>query len=445
MNSTVEKTGNNLVKLTITVSHEEFEEGKKRAYAKKKGTFAAVPGFRKGKAPLKVFEAHYGEHVLFEDAFEEVFPETYQKAVMENDIKVVDRPSVDIDNVEQDGTLIYTAEVYVMPEVKLGEYKGIEIEEIVYNVSEDEVNNAVEKELEKAARWVEADREVQNGDNIILDFKGMVDGEAFEGGTAEDYMLEDVGSGKFIPGFEEQLVGMKKDETKDVKVTFPEEYGAKELAGKEAVFVCTIKDVKEKELPELDDEFAKDVSEFDTLEEYKEDVKKNLQEDADKKAFNQMLDEVVKKATDNAEIDIPDCMIQRQIDYIVEDMNYRLSMQGLNVETYLQYTGSTMEAFRDECKTSAYDKVKTQLVLDAIIEEEKIQASEELMNKELEAMANMYAKDVESFKEQMSEDDKGYLESSVLYKTATQFLLDNAKKGKAKKVKKAKKVEEPEK
>ena len=210
MSSTVEKTGNNLVKLTITVSPEKFLEGKKKAYAKKKGTVAAVPGFRKGKAPLKVFEAHYGENILFEDAFEEVFPETYKEAVIENDIKVVDSPQVDIENVEEDGTLVYTAEVYVMPEVKLGEYKGIETEEIVYNVSEDEVSKELEKELEKAARWVEADRAAQNGDNIILDFKGMIDGEPFEGGTAEDYMLEDVGSGKFIAGFEEQLCRNEK-------------------------------------------------------------------------------------------------------------------------------------------------------------------------------------------------------------------------------------------
>lgn len=428
MSSKCEVIGNNLVKVTVTVSPEEFSEGKKRAYAKKKNTFAAVPGFRKGKAPLKVFESHFGDHVLFEDAFEEVFPETYQKAIKENDVKVVDRPSVDIETVQEDGTLVYTAEVYVMPEIKLGQYKGIEITEKVYNVSEEEINQKLEAELDKAARWVEADRPVKNGDNIVLDFKGSIDGIAFDGGTAEDYMLEDVGSGKFIEGFEPQLVGMEKGETKDVVVTFPEQYGASELAGKEAVFVCTIKDIKEKELPQLDDEFAKDVSEFDTLAEFKEDIANKLKVEAEKKAYNEMLDEAVEKAVANAEIDIPDCMIQRQIDYIVEDMNYRLSFQGLNVETYLQYTGSTMEAFRDECKKSAYDKVKTQLVLDKIIEEEKIQPAEEIMNNEIEAMAKLYSKDFESFKDTLSEDDMSYLESTVLYKTATQFLLDNAKK-----------------
>ncbi len=431
MSSTVENIGANLVKLTITISPEEFAEGKNKAYAKKKGSFA-IPGFRKGKAPLKVFETHYGESALFEDAFEEVFPELYQKALIEHDVKVVDRPTLDIDSKGEDGSVVFTAEVFVMPEVKLGQYKGIEIQEKVYNVSEEEIMKEIEKELDKSARWVEvADRTVQNGDNIILDFKGMIDGVAFDGGTAEDYMLEDVGSGKFITGFEPQLVGMAINETKDVVVTFPENYNAEELAGKEAVFVCTIKGIKSKELPELDDEFVKDVSEFDTLDEYKADIKKNLQEKGDKNAINTMIDEVVDKAKDNAEIDIPSCMVEKQIDYIVEDMNYRLSFQGLNLETYLQYTGSTMEAFRDECKKSAYDKVKTQLVLDAIINEEKMQAAEDILNREIEEMAKVYSKEVEAYKADMSAEDKGYLESSAQYKTATQFLLDNAVKVKA--------------
>lgn len=427
MSSKFEKTGNNLVKLTITISPEEYAEGKKRAYAKNKAKYA-IPGFRKGKAPLKVFETHFGENALLEEAFDEVFPEAYQKAVTENDIKVVDRPAIDIETINEDGSIVFTAEVYIMPEVNLGQYKGIEIEEKVQTVSDGEVAAEIATELNKAARWVEVDRSVLFGDNIILDFKGSVDGVAFEGGSAEDYMLEDVGSGKFIPGFEEQLVGLKKGDTKDVVVTFPEDYGAKELAGKEAVFACTIKDVKGKELPELDDEFAKDVSEFDTLAEYKADIKEKLQKRADKNSFDEMIDEVVKKAADNTEIDIPDCMIQKQIDYIIDDMNYRLGYQGLDINAYLNYTNSTMEALRDECKQSAYDKVKTQLTLDAIIEAEDMKASQELVDKEIEAMAKLYNKDAKEFKESISEDELGYLETSALYKSATQFLYDNAVK-----------------
>lgn len=427
MSSTFEKTGNNLVKLTITISPEEYAEGKKRAYAKNKAKYA-IPGFRKGKAPLKVFETHFGENALFEEAFDEVFPEAYQKAVTENDIKVVDRPAIDIETINEDGSIVFTAEVYIMPEVNLGQYKGIEIEEKTQTVTDGEVAAEIATELNKAARWVEVDRSVLFGDNIILDFKGTIDGVAFEGGSAEDYMLEDVGSGKFIPGFEEQLVGLKKGACKDVVVTFPEDYGAKEYAGKEAVFACTIKDVKGKELPELDDEFAKDVSEFDTLAEYKADIKEKLQKRADKNSFDEMIDDVVKKAADNAQIDIPDCMIQKQIDYIIDDMNYRLSYQGLDINAYLNYTNSTMEALRDECKQSAYDKVKTQLVLDAIIEAENMKASEELLDKEIEAMAKLYNKDAKEFKENMSEDELGYLETSALYKSATQFLYDNALK-----------------
>jgi trigger factor len=414
---------NKKVKLEIHVDPETFEKGMEKSYHKnRKGI--SVPGFRKGKVPRKIIERYYGEAVFYEDAINEIFPDAYDEAVKETGIEPVDRPDVDIVQIGSGQDLILTAEVTVKPEVELGQYKGIEVENAEYTVSDHEVDHQLEHILEDNARWITVeDRSVQNGDRITLDYAGSIDGTPFQGGTAEGYSL-DIGSGHFIPGFEEQLVGMMPGEEKDITVTFPEDYHAEDLKGKDAVFHVKVHEIKEKELPELDDEFAKDVSEFSTLDEYKADLKQKIQKNADADARNIMENQLIQKAVDNSKVEIPDVMVESEIDNMIRDMDYRLQMNGLNIQKYLELTNTSPEDFRAQYKDDAYNRVKTQLVLEAITKAEGVTVNEEDLEAEYAKLAEQYKRDVEELKKSFAAN-KEYLENRILVqKTIDQLMAE---------------------
>jgi trigger factor len=380
---------NKKVKLEIHVEPEIFEEGMQKSYLKNRKSIS-VPGFRKGKVPRKIIERFYGEAIFYEDAINEVFPKVYDEAVRETGIIPVDNPDVDIAQIGEGQDLILTAEVDVKPDVELGQYKGIEVEEVAYTVSDQEVEHQLEHVVQDNARWVNIeDRGVQKGDLVTLDYTGTINGEAFEGGTAEKQTLE-IGSGHFVPGFEEQLVGLNLEEEKDISVVFPDEYHAEDLKGKEAVFHVKIHEIKEKELPVLDDEFAKDVSEFATLEEYKADLKQKLQESARQDARNRMENQLLAKVAENASVDIPDVMIENEINSMLQDMDMRLRYSGMNLENYLQMSNTSMEDFRAQYKDDAYNRVKTQLVLEAITKAEGITVTDEDREKEYQKIAEQW-------------------------------------------------------
>ncbi|MBR2328253.1 MAG: trigger factor, partial [Clostridia bacterium] len=373
--ATLEKLEGSKVKLTIEVSADKFEEAIQQAY-RTSGKKFNVPGFRKGKAPRKMIENTYGPLAFFDDAFDVVYPEVYQAAVKEHELEVIDRPDISIVELPLDGNnLVFTAEVAVRPEVKLGQYKGIEIEKREYNVTDDEVDFAMQREREKLARMVDVERPVQNGDTVNLDYSGSVSGIKFEGGTAEGATLE-IGSHTFIDGFEDQMVGMTIGEEKDINVTFPEQYHSEALAGAEATFHVKVNGIQVKELPELDDEFAKDVSEFDTLEELRASKREELEKQAAERAAIEKENAVVAKVVDNAEVEVPDIMVDRQIDAILNDIRYRLSMQGVSLEDYMKYTGMSMEDFRTQSRPDAERRVKSQLVIDAVAKAENIKAED---------------------------------------------------------------------
>ncbi len=423
--ATVETLENKKVKLTVEVGKEAFAEALQQAYQKSKARFA-VPGFRKGKAPRKVIETMYGEGVFYEDAFELVYAEAYDKAVEEHHIDPVERPDISIEKIGVDEGVVFTAEVAVRPEVSLGAYKGIEITNRAYTVEDSELDSLLEQEREKVARYVEMERPVENGDRVLLDYSGSVDGVKFEGGTAQDQTLE-IGSGTFIPGFEEQLVGMLKDEEKDITVTFPEEYHAEELKGKEAVFAVKIKGIQKKELPELDDEFAKDISEFDTLEEFRADKRKQLEERNAQRAKAEMEDEAIKIATQNATFDVPVAMIERQMDYMLQDISYRLSMSGLKLEQYCQYMGTDPRTLREGYRVEAEQRVRAQLVLEAIGKAEKIEATEEELAHEIEHYAGHAGKEASEFKATLKDQDIEYFKERITVQKTVDLLIANAK------------------
>ncbi len=423
--ATVETLENKKVKLTVEVSKEAFAEALQQAYQKSKARFA-VPGFRKGKAPRKVIETMYGEGVFYEDAFELVYAEAYDKAVEEHHIEPVERPDISIEKIGVEEGVVFTAEVAVRPEVSLVAYKGIEIKDRAYTVEDSELDALLEQEREKVARYVEMERPVENGDRVLLDYSGSVDGVKFEGGTAQDQTLE-IGSGTFIPGFEEQLVGMQKDEEKDITVTFPEEYHAEELKGKEAVFTVKIKGIQKKELPELDDEFAKDISEFDTLEEFRADKRKQLEERNAQRAKAEMEDEAIKAAVANATFDVPTAMIERQMDYMLQDISYRLSMSGLKLEQYCQYMGTDVQTLREGYRAEAEQRVRAQLVLEAISKAEKIEATEEELAHEIEHYAGHAGKEAEEFKATLKEQDFEYFKERIAVQKTVDLLVANAK------------------
>lgn len=423
--ATVETLENKKVKLTVEVSKEAFAEALQQAYQKSKARFV-VPGFRKGKAPRKVIETMYGEGVFYEDAFELVYAEAYDKAVEEHHIEPVERPDISIEKIGANEGVLFTAEVAVKPEVSLGAYKGIEIKNRAYTVEDSELDALLEQEREKVARYVEMERPVENGDRVLLDYSGSVDGVKFEGGTAQDQTL-DIGSGMFIPGFEEQLVGMQKDEEKDITVTFPEEYHAEELKGKEAVFTVKIKGIQKKELPELDDEFAKDISEFDTLEELRADKRKQLEERNAQRAKAEMEDEAIKVAVANATFDVPEAMIERQMDYMLQDISYRLSMSGLKLEQYCQYMGTDVQTLREGYRAEAEQRVRAQLVLEAIAKAENIEATEEELAHEIEHYAGHAGKEAEEFKATLREQDLEYFKERIVVQKTVDLLVANAK------------------
>lgn len=422
--ATVETLENKKVKLTIEVSKEAFADALQKAYLKEKGKFN-VPGFRRGKAPRKVIETMYGEGVFFEDAFELVYGSAYDAAVQEHGLEPVERPDISIEKIGLEDGAVFTATFDVRPEVSLGAYKGIEIEGKAYTVEESQIDALLEQEREKVARYVEMERPVENGDRVVLDYSGSVDGVKFEGGTAEDQTL-DIGSGTFIPGFEEQLVGMQKDEEKEITVTFPEEYHAEELKGKQAVFAVRIKAVQQKELPELDDEFAKDISEFDTLDEWRADKRKELEERSEQRRKSALEDAAIQKATENAVFDVPAAMTERQMDYMLQDISYRLSSSGLTLEDYCKYMGTDARSLREGYRTEAERRVRSQLVLEAIQKAEGIEASDEELEHELGHYAEHAGKSPEEYKASLSADDLGYFKERAGVQKTIDFLVENA-------------------
>jgi trigger factor len=426
MNVKVENVEKNMVRLEIELDAATFEDGVKKAYFKNVRKFN-VPGFRKGKAPRNIIERYYGEQVFYEDAINEVFPEAYEKAVEENKLEPVERPSIDIKQIGKGENLVLTATVTVKPEVELGQYKAVEVEKKTVLVTEDDVEKEIASVADKNSRLVTVDdRAIQNGDTTVIDFEGFLDGVAFDGGKGEDYSLV-IGSGHFIPGFEEQLVGVSAGADVDVNVTFPEDYQQKELAGKLANFKVKVKEIKVKEVPQIDDEFAKDVSEFDTLEEYKADIRKKLTEAAEHKAKHETEDEVIKEVVENAKVDVPDVMVENRIDSIVRDFDYRLRYQGLELAKYLEIMGRTMEEFRSEFKERAADEVKTQLVLEKVKTTEEITAGEEEIQAELAELAKNYNQDVEEFKKHVSADDMEYVTAMVTSRKTIDLLVESAK------------------
>ena len=426
MSVQVEKLEKNMAKLTIEVSAEEFEKGIQAAYLKEKGKIS-LPGFRKGKAPRKMIEKMYGVGVFYEEAANNVMPMAYSNAAKESELEIVSNPEIDIVQIEAGKPFIFTATVAVKPEVTLGEYKGVEVKKADLTVTDEEIEAELKKEQEKNSRTVNVDdRAVENGDMIKLDFEGFVDGVAFDGGKGENYDLT-IGSNSFIPGFEDQLVGAKIGEDIDVNVTFPEEYHAKDLAGKAAVFKCKVNAISVKELPELDDEFAQEVSEFDTLDEYKADVKKNLEEKKAAEAKTAKENEAVDKAVENAQMDIPDPMIDSQVEQMINDYARRLQSQGLSMEQYMQFTGTTLDALKEQVRPQALTQIKSRLVLEKIAEVEDIQISDEKLDEELAKMAESYKMELDKLKELMGDYEKDQMKKDMAVQEAVTLVAEAAK------------------
>ena len=424
MSLQVEKLEKNMAKLTIEVSADELEKALQNAYKKQKNKIS-MPGFRKGKVPRQMVEKMYGADVFYEDAANALIPQAYSEAYDECDLQIVSQPEIDITQIEKGKPFIFTALVATRPEVTLGEYKGLEVDKVSTRVTQKEVDAKIQEEAEKNAREVVVtDRPVADGDEVILDFEGFVDGEAFEGGKGENYPLT-IGSGSFIPGFEEQLVGAEAEKEVEVKVTFPEDYHAEELKGKEAVFKCTVHEIKAKELPEIDDEFAAEVSEFDTLEEYKADVKAKIKEQKAADGKRNQEDQAVEQAVKNAEYEIPQPMIDTQTTQMVEDFAQRIQSQGITLEQYFQFTGLTAEKMMEDMKPQAIKRIETRLVLEAIAKAENIEITDEKVDEELAKMAESYKMEVEKLKEFMGENEKKQMKEDLAVQEAVTFLVEN--------------------
>lgn len=426
MSFTIEKLDKNMAKLTIEVSVEDFEKAVEVAYQKNKGKIE-VPGFRKGKVPRKMIEQMYGKEVFFEDAANEVIPEAYEKAYDECEEEIVSAPKIEVTQIEAGKPFIFTAEVALKPEVKLGKYKGIKVDKVAVEVTEEEVNEAIETERKNSARTVSVeDRPIQDGDTTVIDFKGFVDGVAFEGGKGENYPLT-IGSHSFIDTFEEQLIGKSINDEVEVNVTFPEDYHAEELKGKPALFKVTIKEIKENQLPELDDEFAEEVSAYDTFAEYKESVKKNLEEKKEADAKNAKEEAVVEAIIADAEMEIPEAMIATQQRQMVDEFAQRLAMQGLSMEQYSQFTGMTAAAMMEQVKPQAEKRIQSRLVLEAVVEAEKIEVSDAEYEEELAKMAEAYKMEVEQIKEIMDDERAVEMKKDMAIQKAVEFVVANAK------------------
>ena len=426
MSLQVEKMEKNMAKLTIEVAAEDLEKAMQNAYQKAKGRIS-IPGFRKGKAPRKMIEQMYGKGVFLEDAVNALIPEHYSKALAECELEIVSQPTIDITQAEPGKAFIFTAEVAVKPEVTLGDYKGVEVPKTEITVTDEDVEAELKKEQEKNSRTISVeDRAAQLNDIVTIDFEGSVDGVPFDGGQATEYPLT-LGSHTFIPGFEEQLVGAKVGDDVDVKVTFPEEYQAKELAGKEAIFKCAVKKIEAKELPELDDDFAKDVSEFDTLAEYKEHVKTNLEDKKANEAKRAKEDAAVDKVIENAQMDIPEAMVQLQIEELLNNFISRLQQQGLSIDQYYQFTGSDRAAMEEQLRPQAMKTIQTRLVLEKVAEVEDIQISDEKVNEEIAKMAEAYKMTAEKLNELMGDYEKEQMKKDLAVQEAVTLLADAAK------------------
>ncbi|MCR1850242.1 trigger factor [Paeniclostridium sordellii] len=419
------KKEGNQVTFKITVDNDKFEGAVIKAYNKNKGKFN-IPGFRKGKAPKQIIESQYGKGVFYNDAIDMLFPEIYPKALDELDIDPIARPDLDIEEISKDNGLVMVVNVEVKPEVNLGEYKGIEIAKPDYTVNEDEVNLRLEEMRNKASRLVDVERAIENGDNTVIDFEGFVDGVAFEGGKGEDYSLV-IGSNTFIPGFEEQLVGKNKGEEVEVNVEFPAEYHAENLAGKPATFKVTVKNVQKKELPELNDEFAADTTEFNTLEELKKDLKAKVEEEAKNRADAEMKNSLVEKVSESTELEVPEAMVETQIDNMLMELNYQLQYQGLQLEQLLQMTGRTIEELRNEKREEATKLVKSSLILEAIAKAENVEVSEEEVDAEVEKMAKMYNMEADKIKSMMKATDLEDIKGQLKIRKTIDLLVDSAK------------------
>ena len=420
-----EEVEKNLQKLTFEVSAEEFEKAIDRAYIKNKSKFN-IPGFRKGKAPKSIVIKNYTKAVFYDDALNDVLPEAYEAALKESGLDVVARPEFDVEEIKDGEPVVFTALVTTRPEVKLGEYKGIEVEKVDYTVSDEDVDKEINSVRERNARMISVDdRAVESGDIAVIDFEGFVDDVAFEGGKGENYELE-IGSNTFIPGFEDQIIGAKIDDLIDVNVTFPEEYHSEELKGKPAVFKVKVNEIKVRELPELDDDFASEVSEFDTLAEYKADVRAKLEEKAKEKAESEIKNKVIEKAIENAEFDLPDQMVDGQIDNMINDMAQRLSYQGMSLDMYMQYTGQTVDQMREVYRDQAKKDVSASLVIDAIRKAEGIEVSPEEIEMNLVDMAKKYNMELDKLKELISEPEMENMEKDMALNKTVEMLANNA-------------------
>ena len=425
MSLQVENLEKNMAKLTIEVPASEFEKALQSAYNKQKKSIS-VPGFRKGKVPRQMVEKMYGPEIFYEDAANELIPTAYEEELKNCDLEIVSRPTVDIVQIKKGENFIFTAEVAVKPEVTLGEYKGMEVDKTSTRVTQKEVEAKIKEEAEKNARTVTVEgRPVQDGDEVILDFEGFVDGEAFEGGKGENYPLT-IGSGSFIPGFEEQLVGAEAEKEVEDKVTFPEEYHAEELKGKDAVFKCTVHEIKVKQIPEIDDEFAAEVSEFDTLDEYKADVKAKIKEQKENEGKQKKEDQAVEKAVANATMEIPEAMIDEQVRQMVNEFAQNMQYQGISFEQYCQITGMTLEKIQEETRPQAVKRIETRLVLEAIAKAENIEVTEERLDEEIKKMAESYNMEADKLKELMGEEEKKQMMEDIAVQDAVTFLVENA-------------------
>lgn len=425
MSLQVEKLEKNMAKLTIEVPASELEKALQSAYMKQKNKIS-LPGFRKGKVPRQMIEKMYGAEIFYDDAANALIPKAYADAYDECELDIVSRPEIDVVQIEKGKDFIFTATVATKPEVTLGEYKGLEVDKVSTRVTQKEVDAKIQEEAEKNARTITVEeRAVQDGDEVVLDFEGFVDGVAFEGGKGENYPLT-IGSGSFIPGFEEQLVGAETEKEVEVKVTFPEDYHAEDLKGKEAVFKCTVHEIKAKELPEIDDEFAAEVSEFDTLEEYKADVKTKIKEQKAAEGKAKQEDQVVEQAVKNATYELPEAMVETQAEQMANDFAQRMQSQGLTMEQYFQFTGTTAEQMMEDLKPQAVKRIETRLVLEAIVKAENIEISDEKLDEEIGKMAEAYKMEADKLKEFMGENEKKQMKEDMAVQEAITFLVENA-------------------
>ena len=422
----MEDVEKNVVQLEIEVDAAKFEEGMQQSYKKNASKFN-VPGFRKGKAPRNIVERYYGEQALYDDAINIVCSEAYDQAIEEKKLEPVDRPEIDIVQIGNKQNLIFTAKITIKPEVELGAYMGVEVTKADATVTEDDVENEFNKVVEKNSRLVTVtDRPVQSGDTAVIDFEGFIDSVPFEGGKGTDYSLV-IGSGTFIPGFEDQLIGKNTGEEAEVTVSFPEDYGKEELNGKPALFKVTVKEIKVKELPAVDDEFAKDISEFDTLEEYKKDLRNKLEETAKHKAEHENEENVIQKVAENATVEIPKVMVEKQIDSMARDFDMRLRYQGLDLQRYLDMMGMDFEAFRGQFAARAENEVKVQLVVEKIAQIENVQVSEDEVDEDIAKAAEAYKQSAEDLKKSLRPEDTEYIKKDVAFRKTIKLLVENAK------------------